>query len=128
MKKRNSNECYYTSVEDVKGQLELGSKNRKPHYQLWLRTKIKIIKKKLLEALSYSIYEEKTSNAISVAILSMNDDDMQKYCLKENNADLCEEYGHVQITKSAMDFQVFLEENPESKKYWMSRMLTINGS
>ena len=121
-KKRNSEERYFSVIKDIKGQLELGFKNNKPHYQVWIKMNSLIVKGALLKALSQAIYGESKSSAISVQILSEDSEDFQKYCTKHDNADLCDEYSHVVLTKAAMEFELYMQKNPEAKKYWILRM------
>ena len=74
-----------TSVDDFVGQLEIGTENAIPHYQLAISTKATCAKKKVLESL-----EEKIEGHINVDI-QFNFEEMKNYCLKESHF-ISEEY------------------------------------
>jgi hypothetical protein len=106
---------YYGKSIDFGGQLELGSKKNKPHYQLWLEVKPKVRQKQLLEKLSQDIYQKEISYAISVSVLSEDILDYQSYCSKENRGDLVGEYGHLMIDNKMAELNKYMDENPELK-------------
>ena len=96
-----------TSVNDFVGQLEIGTKNSTPHYQLAISTQSTCTKKKVLEAL-----EKKIEGHINVEI-QFNFEEMKKYCLKES-VFISEEYsGKIYKHQWQMDF---LERKPQLKK------------
>ena len=96
-----------TSVDDFVGQLEIGTENAIPHYQLAISTKATCTKKKVLESL-----EEKIEGHINVDI-QFNFEEMKNYCLKESRF-ISEEYsGKIYKHQWEMDF---LERKPQLKK------------
>lgn len=96
-----------TSVDDFVGQLEIGTENTIPHYQLAISTKATCTKKKVLESL-----EEKIEGHINVDI-QFNFEEMKNYCLKESRF-ISEEYsGKIYKHQWEMDF---LERKPQLKK------------
>jgi hypothetical protein len=115
--KKNKNEYYFSKPIDFGGQLELGEKNNRPHYQCWLEMSRRITKRKILLELSKIIYDCEISNAISVIVLTKDIEDYKNYCLKEDKAYLDDEYSHVSLSMSLVTFEQYLFDNPDSKKY-----------
>lgn len=126
-KKRNSDDYYVASVKDFGGQLELGTKNGIPHYQLWVELKPQTTKKRLLNYLSQVMYNEEISDAISVEVLTEDIEAYKDYCSKEDAANLLDEYAHIKVDKTISEFDEYLEVNPETKKYWIIHTRTRVG-
>jgi len=121
-KKKNSDEYYLSTVKRFTGQLELGTKNGRPHYQLAIELTSRVTLKKLKVYFSKAIYGEMASNAISIEALKNNFDEYSVgYCLKEDRANLLRDYTHVSITQDYMKSIIHMEENSELKKYWKAR-------
>ena len=120
-------EYYYGKVEQMFGQLELGEKNNRPHYQLWVSMKPQVPRTGMIKELSKKFYNEEKSTSISVLTLSKDNDRMIEYCQKESRANLKDEYSHVQIDKTFSEYQKYLEENPEAKKSKKILTLIKNG-
>ena len=119
-------EYYYGKVEQMFGQLELGHKNNRPHYQLWISMKPQVPKTGMIRELSKKFYNQDKSSSISVLTLSLDNNEFIKYCQKESRANLKDEYSHVQISNLFSEYQKYLEENHESKKWKMSHTLIKN--
>lgn len=117
---------YNVKIVDYGGQLERGEGGA-PHWQMWVETKPQTTKLLLLRALSLAIYGKEKSNAISVQILGVKDEDLKNYCLKEGRLELGEEFSNNVLDKQSRDFQIYLERNPSLKKYMTARGL-INDS
>lgn len=109
-------EYYYGKVEQMFGQLELGYKNNRPHYQVWVSMKPQVPRTDMIKELSKKFYNEEKSSSISVLTLSKDKDRMIEYCQKESRANLKDEYSHVQINNSFSEYQKYLEENLDAKK------------
>ena len=120
-------EYYYGKVEQMFGQMELGHKNNRPHYQLWISMKPQVPKTGMIRELSKKFYNQDKSSSISVLTLSLDNNELIKYCQKESRANLKDEYSHVQISNSFSEYERYLEENPESKKWKMSHTIIKNG-
>ena len=118
---------YYGRVEQMFGQLELGEKNNRPHYQLWVSMRPQVPKTAMLRELSRKFYNEDKSNSISVLVLSKNNDEMIEYCRKEARANLNDEYSHVEINGAYCEYQKYLEENEDAKKLKNNLTLIKNG-
>lgn len=118
---------YYGGVEQMFGQLELGEKNNRPHYQLWVSMRPQVPKTAMLRELSRKFYNEDKSNSISVLVLSKNNDEMIEYCRKESRANLNDEYSHVEINGAYCEYQKYLEENEDAKKLKNNLTLIKNG-
>ena len=118
---------YYGKVEQMFGQLELGEKNNRPHYQLWVSMKPQVPKTSMLRELSKKFYNEERSDSISVLILSKNNEEMIKYCRKELRANLNDKYSHVEINTAYCEYQKYLEENEDAKKLKKSPILIKDG-
>lgn len=116
-------EYYFGKLEQVFGQLELGDKNNRPHYQIWVSMKPQVPRTGMIKELSKKF----CSSFISVLTLSLDNSQMIEYCQKESRADLNDEYSHVQINNSFSEYQKYLEDNPDSKKWNMSHTLIKNG-
>lgn len=124
-KKRNSSERYFSVVESLHGQLELGSKTNRPHYQICLKFSIKITKKQLLEALSLVLFNQKNSNAVSVMVASEDSSLLEAYCSKETRAHLMDEFADIVLSKEFLILHKFLRENPEAK-FFLNGLIAIN--
>lgn len=118
---------YYSRTDDFGGQLELGTEKGTPHYQLWVQLTFRNTKAKLLKYLSQVIYEQDRTEAISVGFLSEDIEAYKVYCSKETRAELLEEYEYYPINKGVSEFDKYVEENPESKKYWINRWNISDG-
>ena len=109
------------------GQLELGHKNNRPHYQLWISMKPQIPKTGMIRELSKKFYNQDKSSSISVLTLSLDNNELIKYCQKESRANLKDEYSRVQIDNSFFEYHKYLEENPDAKKSNKIPTLIKNG-
>lgn len=65
-------EYYYGNVEQMFGQLELGYKNNRPHYQLWISMKPQVPRTGMIRELSKKFYNQNKSSSISVLTLSLD--------------------------------------------------------
>ena len=96
-----------TVTDDFVGQLEIGTENSIPHYQLAISTASICTRKKVLEA-----FEKKIEGHINVDI-QFNFEDMKNYCSKKTIF-VSEEYsGKIYKHQWQMDF---LERKPQLKK------------
>ena len=118
---------YNSESKDFGGQLELGTKNKTPHYQLWLELTSKTTKKKVLNYFSKKLTGETTSTAISVTVLTEDIENYVNYCQKEDRANLEGDYTHIEVTSLLSEMDKYLEDNPDSKKYWNHLMATKPG-
>ena len=121
--KKNKNEYYFSKPVNFGGQLELGKKNNRPHYQCWLEMSRRITKRKILLELSKIIYNREISNAISIIVLTKDIEDYKNYCSKEDRAYLENEYSHISLSISLVTFEQYLSDNPDSKKYSLNYFL-----
>lgn len=115
-KRKESEDYYKAKVKSFGGQLELGTTNGIPHYQLWIEVKPQILQTKMLQALSQAIYETERSNAIQVQALSTDSSGYMEYCNKEGKAGLTDEYSDMEINSEISDFLNYIEENSHVKK------------
>ena len=116
-KKKNGEGYYYATLFNFMGQLELGSLNGVPHYQLFLEVKPKLTKAKLLKYLSKKLYGKVSSCAISVKVLTEDTEAYEDYCKKEGRANLPGIYEDVIIDSTLSFFSKYLEENSQLKKF-----------
>lgn len=100
-----------TSINDFVGQLELGTVNKIPHYQLAVEMKTICTKKKVLE-----ILEKKINAHISVQV-QFNFEDMKKYCEKKTEFVLPEYSG--KICKHEWDMDL-LDRKPQLRKIMLT--------
>ena len=88
--------------------------------------KPKISPKKLVEGLSFQIYNVKSSKAIQVKPLFTMDNVYREYCQKEDRANLMGNYSHLTISSSVQNYLKFVEDNPEIKKLLINHIFTKN--
>jgi hypothetical protein len=123
-KKKNTSERYFSRLEFLRGQLELGSNTNRPHYQIFLSLSIKITKKQLVNALSLLLFQKPNCSAISVLESSENPSLLISYCQKEMRANLEDEYSPVILSNEMIAFSNYLRRNPEAK-YFLPRPIFI---
>lgn len=115
-KEKDKREWYHSRIIDMGGQLEQGTKNSRPHYQMWISVTPKVTESSLRKALSLQLYNVERSNALSVQVLSSDMEAIKDYCRKEDRANLVEEFSHPEINKSHSDWVRFLDDEPELKE------------
>ena len=115
-------------VKNFGGQLEIGSTNEVPHFQLWLEVSPRTTKTKLLEALSLELYGEKKSSSISVIYLTKDTSFYKDYCMKDERANLLGDFSNVIITPELVDMFKYIEGDEDLKKFLTRHILTKNTS
>jgi hypothetical protein len=110
----------YFSIPEFVGQLERGVKNKRPHYNLLVRTSCKVRSRDLVRELSKALYGGvRRHDSISVDV-SHNEDALKDYCLKEESRLVLEgtDYYPPLVDSRQSEFQEFLIQVPSALKYW----------
>lgn len=126
-KKKSTSDRYVSTVEFLRGQLELGSKTKRPHYQIFLELSIKITKKQLLKSLSLALFNQESSTCISVMVSTYDSSSLISYCQKSMRANLLDEYSDVVLSNEMFAFYSFLRSNPEAKLLLPDHFFIKNG-
>lgn len=127
VRKNKQGEPVYGTIEKYGGQLELGTKNGKPHYQMWINTSHVVYKGVLASGISQAVYSKEISGAINVTGLSLDSSDYKEYCVKEDRANLPGDYEHYELSSDRYEVEKYFEENPQLKKWRTIHTDTRNG-
>jgi hypothetical protein len=127
-KKKSTSDRYFSTVELLRGQLELGSETKRPHYQIFVELSIKITKKQLLKSLSLALFHQENSPCISVMVSTSESSSLISYCQKSMRANLLDEYSDVVLSNEMFAFYSFLRSNPEAKFFLPDHFCIKNGS
>ena len=100
------------------GQLEKGSKNGRPHYNLSVMTSCKVLTSTVVRELSLALYGVKSCNSINVQP-THDVNSLEKYCLKSETRLVLPStiYYPPSVDVRIGDFIEALEEDKELKKF-----------
>lgn len=115
-KRKNGKGYYFSKLEEFGGQLEVGSKNNRPHYQLFIKVKPKLRYSKVLRYFSKVLYDEDSSAALSITVLTEDTSSYEEYCWKDMRANLPGKYEHALIDSSMSTYVNYVEKNPRFRR------------
>jgi len=105
------------TISEFRGQLERGSENCKPHYNLAIKTSVKVLASSLVRELSQTLYG--VNNDKSVNVEPAHDfDSLVKYSTKnETRLELLgSKYYPPYVDSSVSQFIIALQQNPDLAK------------